>query len=69
LNKDELKLKEISNGLEFKTFYFVVKPKMQVYNNIPKKKLNVYKIDNFDVVADSRRILKNLSGILTIKNR
>jgi replication factor A1 len=69
VNRDELKLKEISNGLEFRTFYFVVKPKMQVYNNIPKKKLNVYKIDNFEVVADSRRILKNLSGILTIKNR
>jgi replication factor A1 len=69
LNKDELKLKEISNGLEFKTFYFVVKPKMQVYNNIPKKKLNVYKVDNFEVVADSRRLLKNLNGILTIKNR
>jgi hypothetical protein len=69
INKDELKLKEISSGLEFKTFYFVVKPKMQVYNNIPKKKLNVYKIDNFEIVADSRRILKNLNGILTIKNR
>jgi hypothetical protein len=67
MNKDEIRLKEISGSLEFKTFYFTVKPKIQVYNNIAKKKLNVFKIDNFELGSDSRRIMKNLTGLLNIK--
>ena len=35
--KEENKLKEITDGIEFKIFSFWVKPKLQVYNTVSKK--------------------------------
>jgi replication factor A1 len=62
--KDETRLNEISNNLDFKTFYFVVKPKIHVYQNVPKKKLNVYRVDSVDTLADAKRILRALGGLI-----
>ena len=38
-NRDEEKLKELTHGIEFKVFNFWVKPKLQTYNTISKKKI------------------------------
>jgi replication factor A1 len=68
LNSDTVKLKEINANLEFKTFIFTGKPKLQMYNSVAKKKINVWRIDNIDTVADARRLIKNLKSVLNIKN-
>ena len=44
-NRDEEKLKELTQGIEFKVFNFWIKPKLQTYNTISKKKLYVYRIE------------------------
>lgn len=62
-SRNEEKLNEITNHLEFKTFYFIVKPKMQNYNNISKKKLNCYKVETIEPAEESRRILKCLQEV------
>jgi replication factor A1 len=62
--KNEDKLNEITNNLEFKKFYFVVKPMRQEYNHVTKKKLNCYKLDEIDHAEEAKRILKNLTGLL-----
>lgn len=67
-NNDSLKLKEINANLEFKTFIFSGKPKLQVYNSLAKKKINVWRIDNIETIADARRLIKNLKSVLNIKN-
>jgi replication factor A1 len=62
-SRNEEKLNEITNHLEFRTFYFIVKPKMQNYNNISKKKLNCYKVETIEPAEESRRILKCLQEV------
>ena len=44
-NRDEEILKELTHGIEFKVFNFWIKPKLQTYNTISKKKLYVYRIE------------------------
>jgi replication factor A1 len=65
---DQQKLNQINEKLEFKTFFFVGKPKLQNHNNIMKKKINIWRVDAVDVVADSRRMIKSLKQLLSIKN-
>ena len=65
-DKNYSKLKEISNMIEFKKFYFWVKPKLQMYNTSSKKKLYAYKIEYFDDNAESKRILKYMKNLLDI---
>ncbi len=57
MNKDENKLKEITDGIEFKIFNFWVKPKLQVYNTISKKKLYAYKIEEIDEKKEAYRLV------------
>lgn len=60
IDRDDSKLKEISNRIENKNFYFLVKPKVQKFNNIPKKKFSVNKIENVESQKEAYRILKYL---------
>lgn len=57
---DSEKLREISESIEFKEFYFWVKPKMQIYNNSTKKKIYGYKIEPVDIQIEARNILNYL---------
>ena len=59
----QIKLKEISDRVEFKKFNFWVRPKMQVYNTISKKKLYVCKI----MPVCMKEEANNLSGYLKEK--
>ena len=61
--RDQIKLKEISDRVEFKKFNFWVRPKMQVYNTISKKKLYVCKI----MPVCMKEEANNLSGYLKEK--
>ena len=65
-DRNVYKLKEISNMIEFKQFYFWVKPKLQMYNTTSKKKLYAYKIESVDNKNESKKIIKYLKDILNI---
>jgi replication factor A1 len=62
--RDQFKLQEITSAIEFKTFYFYVKPKLHFYNSVPKKKLYAYKIEVVDPVVESKRLIKSMSSEL-----
>jgi replication factor A1 len=64
--RDPSKLKEITQAVEFKTFFFYVKPKLHFYNSVPKKKLYAYKIEVVDPISDSKRLTKFLSSQLKL---
>ena len=66
--RDENKLREISKLIEFKTFYFYVKPKLQMYNTISKKKLYASKIESIDVKNECRKMVFYLKNLLKIDN-
>ena len=65
-DRNVYKLKEISNMIEFKQFYFWVKPKLQMYNTTSKKKLYAYKIESVDNNNESKKIIKYLKQVLNI---
>lgn len=65
-DRDETKLKQISNQIEFKTFFFYVKPKLHFYNSIPKKKLYAYKVEAIDSAIEIKRMTKALAIQLKI---
>jgi hypothetical protein len=65
-DKNNSKLKEISNRIEFKQFNFWVKSKLQKYNNISKKKLYAYKLEPVNDKEESKKILKYLNNLLNI---
>jgi replication factor A1 len=66
-NKQNDRLKHISDAIEFRTFLFTVKPKRINYNNAMKIKLNCYKAEAIDIVYNAQRNIKNLSELLRIK--
>lgn len=61
------KLNEINSRIEFTSFLFVVKPKLQVYNSIAKKKLNVYSVEEIKLKEESTRLINRLGELLSIK--
>ena len=59
-NKESIKLKEISDRIEFKSFNFWVKPKLQMYNTVSKKKLYAYRIELVNKRNESHKLVKYL---------
>jgi replication factor A1 len=62
VSRNESRLREITNDLEFKTFFFFVRPKLHFYNSVPKKKLYVSRIETVDCIQDSARLIKKLGN-------
>ena len=67
--RDQVKLKEISDRVEFKKFNFWVRPKIQVYNTISKKKLYVCKILPVSVKEEADRLSSYLKERLNIVDK
>ena len=67
--RDQIKLKEISDRVEFKKFNFWVRPKMQVYNTISKKKLYVCKITPVCVKEEANSLSDYLKEKLNLVNK
>jgi replication factor A1 len=59
-NRDEEKLKELTQGIEFKVFNFWIKPKLQTYNTISKKKLYAYRIEPYNEKNEAHKLVKYL---------
>jgi replication factor A1 len=62
ISRNETRLREITNDLEFKTYFFYVRPKLHFFNSIPKKKIYVSKIETVDCIQDSKRLIKKLGN-------
>ena len=58
--RNKIKLQEITNRIEFKTFYFWIRPKVQIYNNISKKKLYTIKIMPVNKKEDVYKLISYL---------
>ena len=58
--RNEEKLKEITQNIEFKIFNFWVKPKLQTYNTITKKRLYAYKIEPYNEKNEAHKLIKYL---------
>ena len=59
-NRDEEKLRELTQGIEFKVFNFWVKPKLQTYNTVSKKKLYAYRIEPYNEKNEAHKLVKYL---------
>ena len=59
-SRDEEKLKEITHKVEFKVFNFWVKPKIQTYNTVSKKKLYAYRIEPYNEKNEAHKLIKYL---------
>ena len=59
-NRDEEKLKELTQGIEFKVFNFWIKPKLQTYNTVSKKKLYAYRIEPYNEKNEAHKLVKYL---------
>ena len=59
-NGNEDKLKELTQGIEFKVFNFWVKPKLQTYNAVSKKKLYAYRIEPYNEKSEAHKLIKYL---------
>lgn len=66
-NKDETRLREITERIEFKKFMFIGKAKVQVYNNMTKKRLNVYRFEEIKGKEEARNNIRFLNSILLNK--
>lgn len=64
LEDDKEKLKEISNNIEFKNYYFFVKPKIQAFNGKLKKKIYAYRFELVDYNTEIKRLANVLSRVL-----
>lgn len=60
LSNDIEKLREINRNIEFKTFYFSVKPKIQQFNGNFKKKIYAYKFEQVDDVLETKRLIEKI---------
>ena len=59
-SRNEEKLKEITHKVEFKVFNFWVKPKIQTYNTVSKKKLYAYRIEPYNDKSEAHKLVKYL---------
>lgn len=60
LTNDSDKLREINKNIEFKTFYFTVKAKIQQFNGNLKKKIYAYKFEEVNDIIESKRLIDKL---------
>lgn len=54
---DKIKLNELSEKIEFHQFFFLARIKNTQFNNIYKRKINVYKSEKVNSIDESKRML------------
>ena len=59
-SRNEERLKEITHKVEFKVFNFWVKPKIQTYNTVSKKKLYAYRIEPYNEKSEAHKLVRYL---------
>ena len=64
--RNQLKLQEITNRIEFQIFNFGIRPKAQAFNTISKKKLYTFKIAPINRKEDAHKLISYLNKELNI---
>ena len=60
VNRDEEKLSQISEGVEYKEFYFLLKVKLNKYNDTTKKKFTATKIEKINKKENIGRLINDI---------
>lgn len=63
---DDIKLQQLTNKVEFQTFFFIGKAKVHIYNNNLKKKFMAYRYETINKVQEARRLIKEIKTHLLI---
>lgn len=63
---DNDKLKQLTNKIEFQTYFFIGKAKVHLYNNNPKKKFMAYRYETVNKPQEARRQIKEIKAHLLI---
>ena len=66
VNRDEEKLEQISEGVEYKEFYFLLKVRLNKYNDTTKKKFTATKIERINKKEDTNRLVNDIKMRLKI---
>lgn len=68
VNNNKIKLNELSSKIEYQDYYFQLRIKLSTYNDMQKKKINVFKTCKIDPVYDFRRMFNSICKILNMSN-
>ena len=60
INRDEEKLNQINENIEFKEFYFLLKVRLNKFNDITKKKFTANKIEKINKKDDTERLIGDI---------
>ena len=60
VNRDEEKLGQISEGVEYKEFYFLLKVRLNKYNDTTKKKFTATKIEKINKKENTIRLINDI---------
>ena len=66
INRDEEKLSQISEGVEYKEFYFLLKVRLNKFNDSTKKKFTANKIEKINKKEDTSRLVNDIKNKLKI---
>ena len=66
INRDEEKLGQISDGVEYKEFYFLLKVRLNKYNDTKKKKFTATKIERINKKENTGRLVNDIKNKLGI---
>lgn len=66
INRDEEKLSQISEGVEYKEFYFLLKVRLNKFNDTTKKKFTANKIEAINKKEDTGRMVTDIKNKLNI---
>ena len=64
INNDQTKISEINDKIEFKEFIFIGKVRINTYNNVSKKRISVYRVDEINNKVESEKLIKLFSTLL-----
>ena len=64
IESDQMKLNNLISDIEYQQMYFIVKPKIQTYNNQQKKRLSAYRIELIDKGNEGRKLADELVSIM-----
>ena len=60
VNRDDEKLNQISDSIEYKEFYFLLKVRLNKYNDTTKKKFTANKIERINKKEDTGRLVNDI---------
>ena len=66
INRDDEKLSQITDSVEYKEFYFLLKVRLNKFNDSTKKKFTANKVERFSKKSDVNRMMADIKMRLNI---